>query len=161
MIFKASLDKLAKGVSLGVCLLFTVLFVSQLILSNEGDIFIPLFMGCFFTIILFLAYAYHPLKYELTTDHLIIHRLISPVKMLRSDIVSVSTITKTQMGFVVRVFGVGGLFGYFGKFSSGAMGIMTWHATKRDNFIVVETNLKQKIVLTPNEPQLFLQQFNK
>ena len=110
--------------------------------------------------IMIVAYGYHPIRYEVNTECLIIHRPFTNIIIQKKDIRSLAVLTKEEMGFVVRVFGVGGLFGYFGKFSSGSMGMMVWYATRRDNFVLVQTNSGQKIVLTPDEYLKFAEEFN-
>lgn len=110
--------------------------------------------------IMIVAYGYHPIRYQVNTECLIIHRPFTNIIIQKKDIRSLAVLTKEEMGFVVRVFGVGGLFGYFGKFSSGSMGMMVWYATRRDNFVLVQTNSGQKIVLTPDEYLKFAKEFN-
>lgn len=160
MIYKASLDKLAKGVSIGVGVMFVAIIGVQISLSNESGVLLPVFMGLFFMAIIIVAYGYHPLRYEVNKECLIIHRSFTNVMIQKKDIRAVTVLTKEEMGFVIRVFGVGGLFGYFGKFSSGSLGMMVWYATRRDNFVVVQTNSGQKIVLTPDEHLKFAKDFN-
>ena len=53
---------------------------------------------------------------------------------------------------VFRTFGVGGLYGYYGKFYNRTFGSMTWYATRRDKLVLVKFQNKKKIILTPDEP---------
>ena len=61
----------------------------------------------------------------------------------------------------IRVFGVGGLFGYFGLFRNSRYGTMIWYATRRDQFVVIERSNGKTIVLTPDDPNLFVSEWNE
>ena len=37
---------------------------------------------------------------------------------------------------------------------------MTWYATRRNNAVLVTTIYNKKIILTPNEPEKFVIEFN-
>ncbi len=55
----------------------------------------------------------------------------------------------------VRLFGVGGLFGYYGKYANHVLGRTTWYATRRDTPVLLETMDDKKYILTPNDPNGF------
>jgi hypothetical protein len=85
---------------------------------------------------------------------------LSNIKILRTDIKTVEHIDKNDLKWSIRIFGVGGLFGYWGKFRNKKMGSMTWYATRRNNVVLVTTIHQKKIILTPNEPEKFVTAFN-
>ena len=58
------------------------------------------------------------------------------------------------MKWTIRTFGVGGLFGYYGKFRNKTFGNMTWFATQQKNYLIFETTNNQKIVLTPDDTDM-------
>ena len=76
-------------------------------------------------------------------------------------LVSAQIVDKETMKWTVRTFGVGGLFGYFGKFANRALGSMTLYATRRNNYVLIITTDERKIIITPDEPISFVAQFNK
>ena len=96
----------------------------------------------------------------MTNDTLIVHRLLLNVKIDRTQIKSVELIDKEKIKTSLRTFGVGGLFGYFGNFVNMDLGKMTWYATRRDKVVLVQTIDNRKIILTPNEPEKFVADFN-
>jgi hypothetical protein len=51
----------------------------------------------------------------------------------------------------IRTFGVGGLFGYFGKFHTPNIGHITFYATQRVNKVLIVTKQGKKIILTPDD----------
>ena len=161
MIYSCSLDKVAKGVTIGVAILFIAIIGSQFLpIGNTmytGSIFIrilPLSIFCG-------VYAFHPVKYMLTESACIIHRPLSDVNIKKEILVSAQIVDKETMKWTIRTFGVGGLFGYFGKFANRALGSMTFYATRRNNYVLIITTDGRKIIITPDEPISFVAQFNK
>jgi hypothetical protein len=53
----------------------------------------------------------------LTTEQIIIHRLIAALKISLSQMKSVTLLNHDTISWSIRVFGVGGLFSFYGKFS--------------------------------------------
>jgi hypothetical protein len=161
MIYTCSLDKVAKGVTIGVAFLFIAIIGSPFLpLGNTlytGSIFIrilPLSIFCG-------VYAFHPVKYMLTESAFIIHRPLTDVNIKKEMLVSAQIVDKESMKWTMRTFGVGGLFGYFGKFENRALGSMTFYATRRNNYVLIITTDGRKIIITPDEPISFVAQFNK
>ncbi|MBZ5856821.1 PH domain-containing protein [Flavihumibacter profundi] len=159
MIYKASLDNLAKGITIGVTVLFAFIIIGQYSIIKDAGRAIPIYTTVGLVLVYFIAYAFRPIHYVFTPDKLIIHRLISDVKIDCSQIRSVELLEKEQIGMAIRTFGVGGLFGYFGKFASRKLGSMTWYATRRNNYVLVQTMDNKKIILTPDEPEGLVAKF--
>jgi hypothetical protein len=161
MTYKASLDNLAKGVTIGVTLLFACIIFGQYSIIKDAERIIHIFTRVALLLIYIIPIAFRPIDYTLSADQLIIHRLLSDVKIERNQIKSVEYVDKDKMGWAIRIFGVGGLFGYFGKFASKEMGNMTWYATRRDKTVLVTTTGNKKIIVTPDEPEAFVANFYK
>jgi hypothetical protein len=51
--------------------------------------------------------------------------------------------------------GSGGLFGYYGLFSTSKLGRSTWYVTNKSNSVVVITAAKT-VLLSPDDPDAFL-----
>ena len=160
MTYKTSLDNLAKLVTVVVTIIFAVIIVIQFSLINDEVQFVPIFTTTLFLLIYFGTFSFRPVSYILTPDQLIIHRPLSNIKILRTDIKTVEHIDKNDLKWSIRIFGVGGLFGYWGKFRNKKIGTMTWYATRRNNVVLVTTIHQKKIILTPNDPEKFLTAFN-
>ena len=160
MKYKASLDNLAKGITIGVTILFATIIIGQYsIIKDEGKA-IPIYTTVALLLIYFIVFAFRPINYSITTENIIIHRLWKDVTISRTLIKSVELIDKEKLRWSLRTFGVGGLFGYFGNFANMKMGRMTWYATRRDNPILIVTTNNKKIILTPNNPGKFVSDFN-
>ncbi len=159
MTYKTSLDNLAKVVTIVITILFAAIIVGQFSLINDETISVPIFTTIVLSIIYFGTFSFRPINYKLTKDKLIIHRPLSDIEIDRIEIKTVEQLDKGKLSWAVRIFGVGGLFGYWGKFSNTKIGTMTWYATRRNNAVLVTTIYNKKIVLTPNEPEKFVTEF--
>jgi Bacterial PH domain len=160
MTYKTSLDNLAKGITIGVTILFAIIIIGQYSIIKDAGQAIPIYTTVTLLLIYFIAFAFRPINYSLTADKLIIHRLFADVKIDRNQIKSVELLDKNEIGWAFRTFGVGGLFGYYGKFANTKLGNMTWYATRKDRTVLVQTSDNKKIILTPNDPDKFVADFN-
>jgi hypothetical protein len=161
MTYKASFDNSTKIITIGVTILFAFIFLLPIIIIKDGSdnqnaIYTRVAMLLFYII----TYGFSTKSYQITPDEIIIRRLLGNVKIKRSEILSVEIIEKEQMGWLIRTFGVGGLFGYWGKFSSSKLGSMTWYATKKNRIILIKTINNKRIVITPDEMEQFVSDFN-
>ena len=155
--FKASLDTLAKNLSIVLAVLFANIIVLHIWLIKDSGKMVSLFVIALLLIIYLSAYLFRPQGYIITDEALIIKRSVSPVTILRSNITSTEQLSNNSLSGSIRLFGVGGLFGYFGKFSNRKLGTMTWYATRRNsNVVLITTTDQKKIILTPDEPAAFL-----
>jgi membrane protein YdbS with pleckstrin-like domain len=116
MRFKASLDRLAKAVTTSISILFAVIIVTQISVYVAGAHATALITSIAIVLIYFITYAFRPIHYNVTNDQLIIHRPVRDIIIERKNIKRVQPITKEQMKWHARTFGVGGFFGYYGHF---------------------------------------------
>jgi len=159
MKFKASMDNLAKGVTAAISVLFAVIIVAQLFLYRSGSPITAIITTILILIIYVVSYLFRPTGYELTDENFIIHRAIKDVVIKKASIREVILPSSEQMRWTIRTFGVGGLFGYYGKFVNWKLGNMTWYATRRNKIILIMTADGKKLVITPDETEKFLRQF--
>jgi hypothetical protein len=151
MIYKASLDKTALLITSLVTLMFGALIVFNFILP----------LAIFLIIIYLICLALKPLSYEITKDELIIRRLIKNVRMNRADIKSLELIEKATLSGTIRTFGVGGLFGWYGKFANSQLGNMTWYLTRRDKPVLILKKDSKKILISPDQAEAFVREFKE
>lgn len=156
MTYKTSLDNLAKGITIGVTILFVAILIGQFLIIKDTGWAVPIITTVTLFLIYFISFAFSPINYEVSAQHLSIHRLLIDVHIDRNQIKSVEQLDKEQLAWVIRTFGVGGLFGYYGKFANSKLGSMTWYATRRDKTVLIETMNNKKIILTPDEPEKFV-----
>ncbi len=159
MKFKTTLDKLAKVVTAFVTILFASVIVAQLFMLAEAFNYTSVITMIVMIVIYLIVFLYRPISYEITESMVCINRPLLDIKIPINEINSVVILEESRLRGVVRLFGVGGLFGYWGKFYTSKIGTMTWYATRRDQAILITTTEDKKIVLTPDEPEIFVSTF--
>ncbi len=96
--------------------------------------------GILFAMILVVAWAYSPSSYSISDGFLIVHRLIGNVRVPVAGIREVTIATPEDLSGSRRVFGSGGLFGYYGDFRSPKFGKSSWYVTNRNHAVVVKSD---------------------
>ncbi len=145
MTYSASLDQLAKIITIVV----TAGLLAFYFFLRDSDGF--LFWFGFIALVFIISYALSPLRYELEQDRLVIHRLIKPVIILRADVSEVRLLEAEDKKGVLRTFGSGGFFGYFGHFWNKRLGRFMMYATRRDHLVFFEKKDGKKIVISPDD----------
>ncbi len=158
MTYKASLDSLAKWTTVLVVVILISIGVKSIheLLSNTitiGEIAIHCSLLIFFFSILFFSWLFAPTSYTSTDNSLIIHRTLNDVSINLKDVVSIQLLSTQQLKGTIRIVGVGGLFGYFGRFHVPKIGSCTFYSTQRKNLILIETD-KKKFIVTPDNIKL-------
>jgi hypothetical protein len=121
----------------------------------------PIIFSSIFIIIYLITFLYRPVAYTINGDSISIKRLIGSKNIALSDIANVTAIERKQLRWAVRLFGVGGLFGYWGTFTNGQFGRMTWYATNLNKAVMIETKKGKRIVITPDTAADFINEFKK
>ena len=73
-----------------------------------------------------------------------------------SEIKSVEFKPNALMGSL-RIAGIGGVFGYIGHFKNRILGNYKAYATHRRKTVVIHTSRNEQIVITPDDPEQFVQ----
>lgn len=154
MKFKATLSNTVKVITT-ISFLLVPVAVYTIITSPELTTAYRAVLIATFAGLLVFTYLFSITGYTVDTDFVIVNRPLYNVKIKRSDITDRRVLTDEEMKWTIRSFGVGGLFGYQGKFTNSNIGPMTWYATRRGNYVLLVVGGK-KIVLTPDEPQAFI-----
>jgi hypothetical protein len=144
MRFSASLDRTTKIVSAGLCVGLAVLwFVLHVA-----------FLGLLIVPIVLLGYAWSPRGYVVANGAITIRRLIGSVTIPLTQVSGARRATEDDLRGCIRLFGSGGLFGYYGKFRTSKLGVCTWYVTNRGNMVVL-TGAKT-ILVSPDDVSGFL-----
>ena len=149
MKYKASLDKTSIIITILVGLLFGAFIIFNFILPL-AILLLSLYLLC---------WHLKPLSYEIKAEEIIIRRLIKSVHINRSDIENLTLIEKNKLSGTIRTFGVGGLFGWYGKFSNNELGDMTWYLTRRDKPILIISKAGKKILISPDDAEGFSKEY--
>lgn len=105
----------------------------------------------FLWLTLLFTWLLRPQGYGIIGDRLILHRPIRAREILLSEITGIQVPEPKQLRWSIRLFGSGGLFGYFGKFRNGTFGTMDWYATRLGKFVVIILRSGETIVMTPDD----------
>jgi cytochrome c biogenesis factor len=160
------MDSLTKGLTIVVSVIlvlsgFVPIFTSEFQFSNISTPAPFYVMPLAFIIMLLFTYGFSPKGYSLQDGQLVIYRPFRNKFYGTESIQTVSIVAKEELKWSMRVFGVGGLFGYFGLFRNSRYGTMIWYASRRDQFVVIERSNGKTIVLTPDDPNSFVSEWNE
>ena len=84
-----------------------------------------------------------------------IHRLAGPARFPLDDLREARPAAPGDFNGSIRLFGNGGLFGYYGLFRTAKLGKCTWYVTNRANSVVIVTGAKTA-VFSPDDVPAFL-----
>ncbi|MCC6589004.1 MAG: hypothetical protein IT168_20065 [Bryobacterales bacterium] len=107
-------------------------------------------------LIIGLAYAYSPRSYRVTNEEIAIRRLVGSVSIPIGAITELRNATPEDLRGSLRLFGSGGMFGYYGLFRTSRLGRAWWYVTDRSRMVVVVTDTGTSL-LSPENPQEFLE----
>jgi hypothetical protein len=143
--FSASYDKTTKLISAGI-------FVLMLLLA----LVIPgVFMGCLGAVLLVATYAWSPRSYTISERSILVKRLIGIARIPLDGIREARIATPDDFRDCMRLLGNGGLFGYYGQFSTAKLGECTWYVTNQSHAVVVITRTGTT-VFSPDDADGFL-----
>ena len=148
--FGAHHDRLTRIVSGGVVLLLVAV---PLMAMRAG--MVAVFIAMAFMAVLALAFAYSPRGFEISEGEFHVKRLIGDVTFPLTSLRFVRDATPADFRGCVRLWGSGGLFGYYGLFWSKALGKSRWYVTDRSKAVVV-TDGSQTVLVSPEDRDGFL-----
>ena len=146
MNFAAPYDRITKFVSALSCL---VLLAAGLATRN-------VFVGAISLALIFVAYAYSPRGYVISEGALLIQRLAGTVRMPLLDLREARPAMQADFRGCRRVWGSGGLFGYYGRFRTATLGLCTWYVTDRSRAVVARFREKT-VLVSPGDVAGFLE----
>ncbi|NIJ52758.1 PH domain-containing protein [Dyadobacter arcticus] len=159
MTYKASWDTLTKIVTVGVTILYLGILVNLFIFNGEPTNGSRYIIGAILFLTYFITYAFRPIDYVINPEKLIIRRPFDKVAIDFKQIASAEILDDERLKWTFRTFGVGGLFGFYGKFYNSRIGSMTWYATRRKRAVLIITTGGKNIIVTPDEAASFVNQF--
>ncbi|MBK7097339.1 MAG: hypothetical protein IPH58_01935 [Sphingobacteriales bacterium] len=156
MKFDASYSLKVKIITTAVIILFMGLGIMQISPAIRVDAFLALSLSTLFLVILVVTYGLSVTNYEINSYELVICRPFKNKIIPKENITSAERIYKRDLKWTFRVFGSGGLFGIYGNFFNKKFGTMNWFVTREDKLILIKTNKGKKYVVSPDEPERFL-----
>jgi Bacterial PH domain len=159
MDYKTSLDAPSKVLTWGCCALFGILSLYQLYTYSRSpreavDAAAAVVQIAIFAGIVLIAWLFSPQGYSVRDGALVIHRPWKPVTVPLSEIRNVQLVSPQDTFSGLRVFGVGGLFGYYGTFFMPRLGgSVRFYLRNRENPILIETT-GGRLLVSPDSPGL-------
>jgi hypothetical protein len=94
-----------------------------------------------------------PQRLEISKKQLVILRRYKSITIRADEVLSVDKLPKNALRGAVRTWGVGGFFGYFGRYYQGSIGSFQLYATSFDNLFLIRLANGKKIVISCSEPE--------
>lgn len=115
--------------------------IGSLIILNI--VFIPTILAC---------EGLAPQRLEIGESHIVILRRYKSVVINREEIKSVERLPDNALRGAIRTGGVGGLFGYFGRYYSRSIGSFSLYATNSKDLFLIRKWDGKNIVINCAEP---------
>ena len=149
--FGAHFDRLTQIVSGGMVLMLVAV---PLIAMKAGAVAVLVALASL--AVLALAFAFSPRDFEISDGAFRVKRLIGDVVFPLTSLRFVRDAAPADFQGCVRLWGSGGLFGYYGLFWSKALGKSTWYVTDRRKAMVM-ANGSQVVLVSPEDRGGFLE----
>ncbi len=157
--FSVSLDKRAKMfTALGVVLFIIIFYPIMTDPNAKANMknFSVVLLIILFVLTYLIPYLFHPVKYVIDNEKLIIKRPLKPYEIELKEIKKIEPLNEEDLKGKIRVFGSGGVFGYFGKFRNKRFGTMSFFATRLSNYVHILTIDGKNLILTPDDREEFI-----
>lgn len=106
-------------------------------------------------LVILVAFACSPRGYTVSGRTLTVRRWIGNARIPLHDVKQARRATAGDLRGCLRLFGSGGMFGYYGLFRTTQLGKCWWYATNRQNMVVVIT-ADQTVLVSPEDIDGFL-----
>jgi hypothetical protein len=153
--FSLSWDSLIRGMTACVVVLvFTLAAILGLVLE---DFWLKIVIVLLFFGVLIFPLLWAPQRYLVKGNLVTVQRRVGDMRIL----VSREPERWKWTWWGLRLFGSGGLYGYFGYFYMKHIGSVRMYATNRDSMVLLVDEKGKKILVSPNEVDRFIQQLKK
>jgi hypothetical protein len=150
--FSASYDRLTSVLSIVGC--GVILLIPLGIILALHSTFLGSFVFGAVGLIILLAYAFSPRGYTVSQGVITVKRLIGDVRFPLNGKSEVRTATRDDFRGCIRLFGSGGLFGYYGIYRTSRLGTCRWYLTNRSKAVVVAAG--KRALFSPDDVDGFL-----
>ncbi len=99
----------------------------------------------------FLCWLFAPRSYWFDKTALTIDRPGGKIIIPLKEISSADELPREELAGMIRTFGVGGLFGYYGAFWAPRVGHVRMHATRTKGLVLIVTTSGKKIIISPDD----------
>ena len=138
--FSASYDRTTKIISVVIAAILLVPIITTHSIA----------VAVLAAVLLLVAYAYSPRSYEISERSILVHRLIGNVRIPLDHLREARIAQPDDLTGAIRLWGNGGLFGYYGLFRTSKLGKCSWYVTNRRNMVVLTTGSRTALVSPDN-----------
>lgn len=146
--YETTLDKINRTKTVVLILLIAII---DFAIYHQTDSY---YVGVVITIVLVsfigFIYASQPSKIILTREEIILLCISKNISIPLSEIESVRWFTEEDRHGLIRTFGSGGLFGYFGIYSSVTVPKIQCFAKRDANWVLIES-ARGNYIITPDD----------
>ncbi len=143
-------DNLVKSVTV-----FVIIFIISLILLFcyiIDNVNIIAGIITLYSAVLVIPYLWAPKGYIVINKRILVKRLIGDLTISFME----EPVRWRWTWWGVRIFGSGGLYGYYGLFSFKGLGRVWMYATDRHTLVLIKSEQGRKILLSPKDPEEFI-----
>lgn len=151
--FETQLDNTVKIITVLVHLLVIAMLFSSMLI--EGFAIERVLVLVLLLVAFGLAYVLRPFEYWVDEEYITIHKNILPKKIAIADITSIESIAFADLKIRIRLFGSGGLWGWYGIFWSAKYKTIHLFCTEKKNNVLICTKSNKYYVLSPKESIAF------
>jgi len=108
-------------------------------------------------IVLCVAVLFAPLAYGVVPEGIVIRRIGRSLAIGFEQIGEIRRIDSKEIGLVIRVFGSGGFFGWFGRFYGRHLGWFTAWSSSGSDLVLIRLVDETRIVISPHPADGFLE----
>ena len=107
--------------------------------------------------ILMASVLFAPLGFTVDQAGIVVNRMGPRICICYGEIVEIRRLTRTDIGFSVRVAGSGGFLGFFGRFWSTRLGSHRAYITNGKDLVLICRHDGVKFVLSPHPASVFIE----
>jgi hypothetical protein len=150
-VFGVHYDRTARIISVSIVAVLIAVPLQLGIVSGAAAVIAALVSGA----VIALTYAYSPRGYQVSSAEFRVKRLIGDVVFPLTSLRYVRDTSPGDFRGCVRLWASGGLFGYFGLFSTTTLGECRWYVTDRGKAVVLADG-SQTVLVSPEDHDRFL-----
>ena len=131
-------------------------FIDLLLVGRVGMVYL-IVLNIFFSAFLLGAYLFAPRAYEITQTGIVVRRILRSFEIPFS---SMKRVYVRDLGLMsMRLFAMGGLFGFYGLYAVKGLGRIWVYVTRREKVVVIEN--RNKYAISPESNEEFLEILRK
>lgn len=150
--FNASPDRVVRIVS---PVFWAGMLLGAAVVLTVPDVPLPVrvIFPCLMLVVPLATRAWAPRGYRIADGRFFVERGIGAIALPLSAIIEARRVQQQDFGWLVRLFGSGGVHGYYGRYRASTLGALDFQATRRDTLVLLRRgDGRRPLVLSPDDP---------